>query len=466
MGDAETIGDFQEVIRKFIEKMGFEVESSEMLVDGSVDFKAKTNNPMGGRVLSIIRASAFTRMIGESDVESLEEAMRRAGAVRAAYITTSGFSESAVESAKGKPISLINKYQLMDSIEKRGLATDKDLMESLDRYGLAEKHFQGIEQSFTPSKKDEDVREFFESKRRKDEKLVKVRLRYAPVSVLRVVTMKDVWTSDQTLRSVEKKDYLFVNLNNLELYYLMQKRRKNKTEYTFMKSDIIRKIHDLPEYSKQHLLDLLDHGDLPIEDLEGKELSILKNKKVIEIYEGKRTGPSEFVDYLEMALNSILETINIIINEVLIGLASMGEGSESPGVKEEKPQKKVSAQINMPHFHGGIYDIWKHLRTEDGVRMDAEMDPLIYSSKTVALMLKSIFNATVKPQGLIFMPYHRAKYVEPKSKKVTKYEILMAPRFKEPSKEEPGEPKKREVRVTPKIKARRKPIAGEFKLIK
>ncbi len=460
MGDMEDREmDFQEVIGKFITKMGFEVDSTEPLMDGSVDFKAKTTNPMGGKVLSLIRASSFSRLVNEDDIGSLHDRMEDIGAVRSAYITTSGFTNEAVETAKDKPISLINKYQLMESISRRGLASDKDLMESLERYGMAEKYFQGYEQSFVNGRSDSEAREYFESKAKKGENPVRIRLRYAPVSVLNVRTTKDVWTRDQTLRTIEKKDYLFINLTNMDLYYVMQKRKKNRTENRLMRSDIIRKINDLPEYSKEHLLHLLEHGDLPVEDLEGKELSILKNKKVINIYEGRKGGAGTLMEYAEMFLEGLIETINMLIDEIVSGIGSMGEGGrERP---EEKPPKKVTAEVNMPHLYGGKYDIWKYLEVEKGIKSYAEVDPIVYSSTEVGKLLKSIFNGTVKKEGLIFLPYYRAKYVDQRSNR-TKYEILVAPNFKG----EEAPEKKRDVRKGPRIKAKKKPLAGDFKLIK
>jgi hypothetical protein len=232
--------EFQRVIGRFIEHMGFEIESAKDIEDGSVDFKAKTKNPMGASIISLIRASTYTRLVADDDINSLNEAMGEAGAVRAAYITTSGFSNGAVEAARDKPISLINKYQLMESIEKRGLSSDTDFMESLDKLGMAEKHFQGVEQSFVNGVSESAAKAYFEGKGKRNEKPIRIRLRYAPVSVLKVVTTKDVWTSDQTLRSIEEKDYMFVNLNNLELYFITQRRKRNKTEKTLMRSDIIR----------------------------------------------------------------------------------------------------------------------------------------------------------------------------------------------------------------------------------
>jgi hypothetical protein len=161
MPEIDSALEFQQVIGRFIEKMGFQIDSAKVQDDNSVDFSAQTTNPMGGRVLSIIRASSYSRLVSEGDIIDLNKVMNQSGAVRAAYITTSGFSEEAVEAAKDKPISLINKYQLMDSLEKRGLLTDKDLMESLDKFGMGEQHFQGFEQSFEFGKTDEQAKNYF-----------------------------------------------------------------------------------------------------------------------------------------------------------------------------------------------------------------------------------------------------------------------------------------------------------------
>jgi hypothetical protein len=456
MVEIESNFEFQSVIEKFIEKMGFQIVGTRLLDDGSIDFTAQTTNPMGGKVSSIIRASTYSRLVTSNDIGDLNHSMSAAGAVRAAYITTSGFSEDAVEEAKDKPISLINKYQLMDSLEKRGLLEDKELMAKLDRFGMAEQHFQGYEQSFTLGKSDEEAKAYFESKAKKGEKPAATSVRYAPVSVLKTVSLKDIWTEEQTLRSVEKKDYMFVNLNNLDLYYLLQKRKKNATESILLRSDIIKKIYTLPEESKSHLLNLLDFGDLPIEDLAGKELSILKNKGVIDIYEGRKFK-SDLVGYAMMLQMGITETVNMVINEIVSGITTFGEGSEKPKV-EEPPKKKVKAVVAMPHLNGGIYDIWKYMEVTKGLRQDAEIDALNYTSSDISKILKSVMKAKVKSEGIIFMPYFRTKYADSQGK-VTKYEVLISPKFKGDEKKEVDTHK-----GGPKIK--RKPIAGEYKLIK
>jgi len=457
MGEPESNYEFQAVIAKFIEKMGFEIASARILGDGSIDFKAQTTNPMGGRVVSLIRASTFSRMVNQSDVDNLRSSMDDVGAVRAAYVTTSGFSDEAVEAARDKPISLINKYQLMDSLEKRGLLKDTDLMEALDKFGMGERHFQGFEQSFGLGITDKETKAYFQKKGKKDENPASMTLRYSPVSVFKAVSYTDMSTEDQTLRTVEKKDYLFVNLNNLDLYYLTQKRARNATEYTLMRSDIIKKIYTLPGESQQHLLNLIDHGDLPVEDIQGEELSILRNKKVIDTYEGKRMKTGSLAEYAQMILEEALETLNLIVSEIVTGISAMGE--ETKGKVEEKPKKKVYAVINMPHVYGGIYDIWKYMDAEKGLRQGAEIDGLNYTSKEISALLKSIMKAKVSSEGIIFMPYYRTKYVDPKGK-VTKYEVLVAPKFKKEVSAQNGEV------VVKVVKPKKKSIAGDFKLIK
>jgi len=461
MVEVDSAKEFQVVIGRFIEKMGFQIESSRLLDDGSVDFRAQTTNPLGGKVLSLIRASAYSRPVNQADVTSLKSSMDEIEAVRAAYITTSGFSDDAVESAKDKPISLINKYQLMESLERRGLLEDKALMESLDKYGLGEYHFQGAEQSFAVGRSDSEAKAFFESKGGKGERPAKISIRYSPVSVLKMVTLKEIYTEDQTLRTLEKKDYLFVNLYNLDLYYVLQKRRWGSTEKVLLRTDILKKIFELPEASREYLIHLLDHGDLPVEDLEGKNLSILKNKKVIEIYEGKRYG-TDLMDYIKLINDELSEWLKVIVYELTNAFTDTNYSVSGGGGKDAEAaqaKKKVRADVPMPHSGGGVYDIWKHLDTASGLVAEGEIDTLRYSSKDVSKILSSIMKGKARSEGIIFMPYYRAKFVDSRGE-VVKYEVLIAPKFKG----EKGESK--DGATKPSAKIRRKPLAGEFKLIK
>lgn len=476
MPDVEPISlgdDFKRIISVFVNRMGFNVESDGQLPDGSLEFIATTTNPIGGKITSIIRASPYVRPVSKEDVLDLSNSMIKHGAVRAAYITTSDFSDSAKEAASELPISLISKYHILESLESRGYGWDKELVQSLEKYGLAEKYFQGAEQSFTPSKNYTEVKEYFESKGKKKNIFgkvvsadvpIKTRLRYAPVAVFKFVTVKDFWTGTKELRKVEKKDYLFLNLNNLDLYYILQQRKKNVTEMTLNASDIIRKIVALPDDSKTFLMYLLQHGDLLAEDFESVDLTILKNKKVIQTYEGDKEKPaSDFTEMAEKLLEGTLETIMMVVEDIISGITTMGEGP-STKTEEEKPKKKVEAYILMPSIYGGVYDIWKYLETEKSLKIDSEVDPVVYSSNSQIPLLSAILKANVRPEGIIFLPYYRSKYMDPKSQKVTKYEILYVPKFKQEGEKEVEEKKVKT--VLPRVLGKKDFAKQPYRIIK
>ncbi|MCX6694803.1 MAG: restriction endonuclease [Candidatus Altiarchaeota archaeon] len=474
IGDSVSVSgeEFEKIISTFVTRMGFTVESSERLMDGSVEFVAKTTNPMGGKVTSLIRASPYSRPVVKEDVQSLYESMLKHNAVRAAYITTSEFSPDAEEASRELPLSLINKFHITDSLGSRGYGMDKEFTSSLEKFGLAEKYFQGVEQAFVPSRSPEDAKKYFESKGKKKNFLgnvvsadipIHIRLRYAPVGVFKFVSVKDVWTGSQELRKVERRDHLFLNLSSLDLYYIMQMRKKNITETTLNVSDVIKKINSLPEDSKTFLMYLMQHGDLLTEDLESVDLTILKNKKVIQTYEGdKPKVAKDWTDMAEQMLEGLLDTVYVVIDELVSGLSSMGEGAKKD---EDKPKKKVEAYVVMPDTYEGIYDLWGFMEAERGRKIDSDVDSIAYSSGSQVPLLSAILKASVSCEGIIFLPYYRAKYMNPASKKITKYEILFAPKFKKSAVKEEAVDKKGKS-VGPRITGRKDFAQQPYRVIR
>ncbi len=482
---ADFIGDtyeFENVMRSFVIKLGFIIESTDKLGDGTLEFITKTTNPAGGRITSLIRASPKAQSISISDIEDLYDSMVNNQAVRSAFITISSFTRDAEEYARDKPISLISKYQFIESVQKHGFSSDEEFMEILDRFGLGEHYFQSVEQAFKPSRSEREAMDFFKSKtgkkglfgkKKEKDAAANVVLRYAPVAVFKVKMTKYVHTDTKEISMIEKREYMFVNLHNLDLYYILQKRKKNSVQLSFNKSDILAKIIHLPEDAKSYLMTLLEHGDLPLEDLEGVELSVLQNKKIINIYEGKK-GATSVTDMATQALDGLLETINLAVDEITTGISSMGEESESSSkITEEKSlPKKVEAQINMPHTEGGLYDIWKHLDVERGIMHGSDIDSLIYSSKDIAALIGKVMDGKVEREGILFLPYYRARYVDSDTSRFTKYELLVTPKFKGTDKSRATrsdtEPKKDSVVKVPIKKSTQasKGMAGDFKLIK
>lgn len=421
--------EFQEAIGLFIQRLGFEIDDVEILPDGSRQFEVHTVNPVGGKFTSIIRASPYKRNVNADDVEDLHESMMAREAVRAAYITTSEFSTKAQDFASEKPISLIDKYLIIDSVEKHGMLKDEKLMEALEKFGMGERHVDAQEQSFVYGKSKQEEEAYFKSKVAKTflgkpmDSPVKIVLRYAPVSEFRVTSSQERMDHDQHLRDVENREYVFVNLNNLDMYYILRKRRRNKVGLQFNRTNILRRISELPERPREHLIHLLEHGDMPLEDLEGKEFTILKNKKLAQTYTSDDL-PKSMSDRITDILTEITDTILIIVTEIVGGEAS------EPGGGEQAKKYIASAALDLPHDAGGEYDIMDYLQVQRGRIPDVETDPIMHSSREVASLLKSIFGARIEPKGIIFMPYKRCRYEKTKDHSFSKYEVLVAPALK------------------------------------
>ena len=113
--------EFERIVKLFVSAMGFDLASSDILPSGSIDIIATSNNPLGGTIKSLIRAESIDQDIDMDELADLFDTMTLKGAVRAAVITTSGFTDDAIEFARGKPISLMTKYQLMEALERRGV---------------------------------------------------------------------------------------------------------------------------------------------------------------------------------------------------------------------------------------------------------------------------------------------------------------------------------------------------------
>ncbi|HHQ45493.1 MAG TPA: restriction endonuclease [Candidatus Altiarchaeales archaeon] len=435
----------EKAVKLFLQRLDFDVVGAEKLQDASIDFICQTTNPVGGSVISLIRASPYTRPVTDEDVKDLYEKMLEREAVRCAYITTSQFSAEAQDFAKVKPISLIDKYKIMESVESRGLTKDAELMSALQSMGFGEKHFEGKDQSFLSGKTKSLVEAYFRARASKTftgkklEKPVLITKRFAPVGVFKLTKTKDVWTSEEHLRHVEKIENVFINLHDLDLYYTLAKRKKNTVEYTFENTPILRTITELSEEPQKLLFNLLDHGDLPLEAV-GKEsidLNILKNRKVIQVTEGD-DGPKDWVGYMESMIDGILDTVMMLVDEITTGIATMGEGSSTKDEKEEPPAKKIKAHVNLPDTLGGEYNIIQYLETVEGRDPHIPVDAINHSSMDVAKLLKTVFQAKVEPLGVIFMPYYRCRYHKEGSKKFTKFEVLINPRFKGAKVEEKG----------------------------
>ncbi|MFH1835497.1 MAG: restriction endonuclease [Methanobacteriota archaeon] len=436
--------EFRSFIESYILSMDFVVKSVREISDGSVIVQAVTTNPMGGEILSIVRATPFKKEVDMRLVKELEREMESHGAVRGAFITTSDFTGEALDYVRGKPISLINRFNIVESLDGRGVKLSDSMLNFMTRIGLTEKRFLGDDHIFIPGKKRGEVLAYFESKRRKKrtwsraspEKMEEVETRYAPVAMFKVTVSRDVYVESKSLGKTEQDDFLFVNLNNGDLYYLIRKRKVGATTYSVESSPVLREIIELPEDAKSELVGLLEHGEIPYKHLDGKVATILESKEVIK--KSERGGffihystlknimaiavyaIEEVVDLIPMFAHSILGTEPGDINRSL---------HQSEDVDEDK-ESVASATINMPHLFGGIYDLKKFLVIKMISGLKFKVDKIKYHSSAIASLLESIFSAvSVSSRGVLFLPYFVGTFRSTDVRGIRRREALIAPKF-------------------------------------
>lgn len=437
------VGEFRKFVESFISKMGFDIKSVREYHDGSVSVQAKTTNPMGGEVLSIVRATPQTDEVDSKHVKKIEEEMNEIGAVRAALITISDFTGEAIDYARGKPISLINRFQIVESLESREGELEQDVKDFMIDYGLTEKRFMGEDHIFIPSKKRAEVLSYFKSKKRSPrliiggpkEKIEEIETRYAPVGMFKVTVSSDVNLDGEALGKTENDDFLFVNLNNADTYFLRKRRKTGSANYSVESSPILKDILDLPEEARNHLTDLLEHGELPFKYLDDKFVAILEAKNVIKTYERRGFFPQhdmirDTVNILVFVVQEVFDLVTLFVHDIM--------GTSAGDIKRTLPHvegagdedKAVIASINMPHLIGGIYDLKKFLVIKMVSGLKLKVDKIKYGSKRIASLLKSIFEAvSVSPRGVLFIPYFICTYRTMDVKGLRRREVLITPKF-------------------------------------
>jgi len=434
--------DFENIVVTFLGHMGFGVDSKTIVEDG-LDIIAKTTNPLGGNIPSFIRARMSASEVGEDEIQGLWNEAKKQNALRAAFITTADFTSAAKEFAKDKPISLINRYELADTIHTYGLDTDTKLISILEKTAITERYFKSEKYSFIADKSRGEVEAALNKKstggrfsllRKKKKLKAQVNGRYAPVGVFDIRKVEYV-TSDEapeTIREVRTEFFTHVNLNSGELYYVRRKKPRrlfggDRRDYVYSveKSDVLAEVLELPPESKEHLLDLMDHGSLPYDELKGKHLSILEKKGMVEIHEKTSSGTR---DRLLRTFSELAVKLSDELLDLMHFGAEYSPKSKPSEIKPKEEGKVVSVELKMPHLGGGIYNIQDYLLTESGIDESFRQEPIKYQSSEVARILKSAFRADVGEKGVMFLPYYHCRYFDDEGKAV-KHEKLITLKF-------------------------------------
>ena len=111
---------FEELVRRLLERMGFEARLTKASHDGGVDIEAEDTRPIvGGRLL--VQCKRYAGVVGSPVVRDLYGAVTDAHANKGILITTSHFSPDARQFAQGKPLELIDGEQLEALLSQHNL---------------------------------------------------------------------------------------------------------------------------------------------------------------------------------------------------------------------------------------------------------------------------------------------------------------------------------------------------------
>lgn len=256
-----------------------------------------------------------------------------------------------------------------------------------------------IKRAFISGKTDNDVLGYFNRRRkkgflRKGEKIAEIDRRYFPVGRFHIKNVRE---------DVESKDYVYVNLNNGELYHV--KNHEIKSE-----SSVLSKILELPEDARKDLFNLMDEGSMDVERLSGKDTAnILERKCLARVYITRK--PSLF--------NIVLDEVSNILKTAATDKAVT---SSVKVVEQRRIRKKIEKlKINKSHNLENFLDT----RIPDS---GFDADSIVYKPRDIIDVLARLLKRDVVYEESIYMPHYKCKYV---TKEGARYIEHISPKFRE-----------------------------------
>lgn len=112
--------DFELLIGRLFELLGFRTEVTRQSRDGGIDCIAVDYRPMlGGKI--VIQVKRFSGVVGVTTIRELYGVMQHLRANKGIVITTGGYSKSATSFAQNKPMELIDGDALLSQLRRVGL---------------------------------------------------------------------------------------------------------------------------------------------------------------------------------------------------------------------------------------------------------------------------------------------------------------------------------------------------------
>jgi membrane-associated phospholipid phosphatase len=354
-------------------------ESPGDLVVTSVD-------KLGKVVKILVRIEKDSTAIEKDDVEDLYSDMIDSGSLNAIFLTNSYYTKEAKEFAQGTPIRLVDRKELSDIVYEIESAT-------LQRAFVSEIGDQYVTNHFRNKLKNKLTNIILKLK----DTINEIDRRYMPIGFFTVKKVRE---------TVEKREHAYIDLTSGELYYI--------DEGKLMKSDVVKKILELPAEAKKTLMGLMEAGDLPLDHMSGRSLDILLKKGLVMVYDQKKSGG---------ILQEFFSLISFIVAELTEPLIRRGEYGQ--GITT-KVNKFVSAAIKVPPFDHP-YNLEYFMEVANASEA-YEPDQIKYNPEEVAEVLSKMTGGEAKFNYNVYFPYFLCKYSGPQG---VKYERISSPKFKD-----------------------------------
>ncbi|MEA3255378.1 MAG: phosphatase PAP2 family protein [Candidatus Altiarchaeota archaeon] len=383
----------REIISRVLSEFDLELKSIEEIEGKKGDLLAICSDKLEEKVTSLIRISTDIEGVERFDVEDLYEDMLQGKSRTAVFITTSYFFKETKEFAEELPVKLIDKIKLSEIIAE---------IEAIKR-----------ERAFVSDMSDRDVVNYFQRRIRGvtwgklglmiPETIAGIDRRYAPVGAFILKRVED---------TMEDRRPVYIDLSSGDILYI--------DEGAIKKDGFMKNILNLPKKSREHLMDLVEHGELHHEHIEGKHLTILEKKGLVSKYEKKSGG----------LLGSILKEIMTAFIEIISQVGELVTTSTTrpipPPGAAPPVKKRVMAHINIPLFDQP-YNLGRFMEVSKASE-GFDPDPKIYEPEEIEEILNRTTNYEVKFEYMVYFPYYLGKY---SSRKGERYMRLYSAKFKE-----------------------------------
>jgi membrane-associated phospholipid phosphatase len=341
---------------------------------------------LGKEVKSLVRIEKDSTAIEKDDIEDFYSDMIDSGSMNAIFLTNSYYTKEAKEFAQGTPLRLVDRKELSD------IVYEIESM-SLQRAFVSEIGDQYVTNHFRVKLKNKLTNVILKLK----DTINEIDRRYLPIGFFTVKKVQD---------AVEKREHAYIDLASGELYYIDEGR--------LMKTDVVKKILELPPEPKKTMLDLMEAGALPLDHMSGKSLDILAKSGLVMVYEQKKTGG------IAKEISSIISFVVAEITEPIIRRGELGPGMTTT------VNKFVSAHLKVPPLDHP-YNLEYFMEVTNSSE-DYEPDHERYKPEEVAEVLSKMTGGEVKYNYNVYFPYYLCKYSGPQG---VKYERISSPKFKD-----------------------------------